>query len=72
MIKLFFPKFVITTNTLLLWEKEIINREEVRFMPEIMEKEDLEKLQNPLQHRKKNLRSSSKQKDRRKLLRSFL
>ena len=72
MIKLFFPKFVITTNTLLLWEKEIINREEVRFMPETMEKEDLEKLQNPLQHRKKNLRSDSKQKDRRKFLRSFL
>lgn len=60
-----FPKFVITTNTLLLWEKEIINREEVRSMLEIMEKGDLEKLQNPSEHREKNRRSNSKQKDRR-------
>lgn len=67
-----FPKFVITTNTLLLWEKETINQEEVKFMPETTEKEDLEKLQNPLQQPKKNLRSNKKQKDRRLSLRSFL
>jgi hypothetical protein len=34
-------------------------------MLEIMEKGDLEKLQNPSEHREKNRRSNSKQKDRR-------
>ncbi len=57
-----FPKFVITTNTLLLWEKETINREEVKFMLGITEKEDLEKLPSPLQQPKKNLRSNQKAK----------
>lgn len=41
-------------------------------MLEITEKEDLGKLQNPLQQMKKNLRSNKKQKDRRVSLRSFL
>lgn len=57
-----FPKFVITTNTLLLWEREIRNQEEVRLIPEITGKEDLEKLQNLLQHRKIKLKNKNSKK----------
>lgn len=57
-----FPKFVITTNTLLLWEREIRNQEGVRLIPEITGKEDLEKLQNLLQHRKIKLKNKNSKK----------
>lgn len=60
--KSIFFKFVRTTKYILLWEKEIKNQEEEKSMPEAMEKEDLENLQNRLLHPKKNLKSKRNKK----------
>ena len=60
--KSIFFKFVRTTKYILLWEKEIKNQEEEKSMPEAMEKEDLENLQNRLLYPKKNLKSKRNKK----------